>query len=176
MKHIMSRLFSRLKNEDGSSTVEFVLIFPILFGIFMSGWETSTYIMRYTLLDRALDITMRDLRLGRMPGADHDGLKDAICDRTILINNCDSNLKLSLQPIDTGTFAMPTTGATCVDRTQNVQPVTTVNPGAGDEIMLVRACVIIEGVFPGSAIGTRMPKEPGGGYIMVAKSIFVNEP
>ena len=83
MKRIMSRLFARLKNEDGSSTVEFVLIFPILFGIFMSGWETSTYIMRYTLLDRALDITMRDLRLGRMPGADHDDLKDAICDRTI---------------------------------------------------------------------------------------------
>lgn len=176
MKRLLSRLFARFRNEDGSSTVEFVLIFPVIFGIFMSGYEASMYVTRFVLLDRALDITMRELRLGRLPGATHDTLKDEICDRTILIRDCRQNLKLALQPVDTGTFTMPNTPMQCVDRTQAIQPVTTVNPGAGDQIMIVRACVIIYGVFPGSAIGTRMPKEPGGGYIMTAKSVFVNEP
>lgn len=182
MRRILTSLLSRLKSEDGSSTVEFVLIFPVIFGIFMTGYDSSMYITRFSMLDRALDLSMRDLRLGRFPDPDgdgvmtHDELKDLICSRTVLIRDCGDNIRVALQRVDTATFDMPTDPMACVDRTAKIQPLTTVTPGQADELMLVRACVIIEGVFPGSAFGTRMVKEPGGGYIMTAKSVYVNEP
>lgn len=182
MTRILKRLFRRFRAEDGSSTVEFVLIFPIVFGIFMTGYDTSMYVTRFAMLDRALDLTMRDLRLGNFPDPDNDGemthteLKQLVCSRTVLIRDCMENIRIALQPIDTNTFNLPSGPTPCVDRTEPIQPVVSVTPGGADEIMLVRACVIIEGVFPGSAFGTRMVKDANGGYIMTAKSAYVNEP
>lgn len=176
----MMRLLSRVRNlwrrEDGTATVEFVFIFPVMFGIFMSGWESGLLMTRAVLLDRSLDMVMRDLRLGNIDAPTHAILKERICARTVMINDCIDNLRVSLEPVNTTTWTFPARSQECRDRSTTIEPVVTVNSGAPDEVMLVRVCVPIDAVFPGSAVGARLPKDGSGAYRLVATSAFVNEP
>jgi hypothetical protein len=181
MMRISSRLRTFLKRDEGTSTVEFVLIFPVIFAIFMSGWESGLLMTRSVLLDRAVDIVVRDLRLGNYsrpgdPPLTHDRLKDEICDRTLMIRDCDDNIRLSLIPVDTAAWVFPAGRQGCYDRAEDIEPVTTVVSGGGDQIMLMQVCVIIESVFPGSAFGAGLRKDSDNGYFMHSRSAFVNEP
>jgi hypothetical protein len=75
---------------------------------------------------------------------------------------------------DIATF--PTGGANCIDRTSDVDPVITFVPGARSEIMFVRACLIVDPIFPGMGLGAQLPVDASGGYAIVVQSAFMNEP
>ena len=64
----------------------------------------------------------------------------------------------------------------CIDRTEEVEPVINFNPGARSEIMFVRACVIVDPIFPGTGIGALLPVDRRGGYAIVTQRAFMNEP
>ncbi|MDP2737634.1 MAG: pilus assembly protein, partial [Pseudorhodobacter sp.] len=132
--------------------------------------------VRSTMLERAVDLTMRELRLGHFVNPDHAMLKADICARTVIIANCNDVLKLSLEPIDTATWVLPDSVPTCVDRAAEIQPVTEVSPGGAEEIMLVRACVIADALFPTTGIGLDLAVDALGGYGIYTESAFVNEP
>jgi hypothetical protein len=87
-----------------------------------------------------------------------------------------SQIAINMQRIDTATFAMPTIAAGCVDHALPIDPLTTINTGEGNQIMLMRVCVIQDPVFPTTGIGLRLPKDSSGGYGLLAATAFVNEP
>ncbi len=163
--------------EAGTATVEFVLVFPMIMMVFFSTFEGATYATRKAMLERALDITVRGLRLGDFVNPTNDTLKASICSLTAgVIPDCLNVVMLQLQPVSTTTWALPDPGATCVNRKENIQPVTTIQQGTSDEMMIVRACAIVDPVFPNTGVGLSMTKAAGGGYAVVATSAFVNEP
>ncbi|MBY8974322.1 pilus assembly protein [Rhodobacteraceae bacterium NNCM2] len=163
------------RDERGNATVEFVVLFPwIAYLVFMLA-ETGVLMARSVMLDRGLDIAMRDIRLGLTPDVEHDDIKSMICDAAFLIDSCESSVLLELVPI-TDPTSFPSNPISCVDRTEEVDPVTVFNPGAREQIMYVRACIIVDPLFPGSGLGAMLPKDASGGYAIVAKSAFVNEP
>jgi Flp pilus assembly pilin Flp len=171
-KHL--RAFGR--GEDGIAAVEFALLFPFIFFLFIWAVELGILMTKSVMLEHALDVAMRDLRLGRMVNPTSDTLKDAICTRARIVDNCRGTIMLDLQPVNTATWTLPERSVACQDRDQPIQPVVSFTIGQQNQIMLVRACVIVNPLFPGTGIGAMLRKDADGGFGMVAMSAFVNEP
>lgn len=172
----LSRLREFRRNEDGIAAVEFTLVFPIVLFMFFWAVELGLLMTKQVMLEHALDVTMRNLRLGVLVDPTPDTLKREICNRARIIGECHDTITIELNPISTATWQMPSTAIRCVNRDEEIAPVVSFNLGAQNEIMLVRACVIVDPLFPGTGIGAMLPKDSSGGYRMAAVSAFVNEP
>lgn len=179
----MSAVRSFLKDESGVASIEFLFIFPILFLIFTASFESSMFMARYVMFERAVDLTVRQLRLGALLNPSHQVLKETICRNGMMIgsvSDCIDSMKIWMQPVDTGTFAMNAPPRNCVDK---AQPINTDDPPASEfaygeenEIMLLRICMKADPMFPTTAVSVKMPVESDGSYVMLVTSTFVNEP
>jgi len=81
MKRIITQILAGLRDlrrkEDGNATIEFAILFPAFIMIFLSAFESGLLMTRQVLLDRAVDLTVRDIRLRTwLPGPPptHDDL------------------------------------------------------------------------------------------------------
>lgn len=177
MKNLAGRLLPFRRNEDGNTTIEFVFLFPFFITLFLSAYESGVLMLRTIMLDRAVDISVRDLRLGNWANPTHAQFKDQVCDIATIIPDCENTVLVELRPVSKDTWQPLGANPTCVDRDEPIQPVTTFDAGAENEMMLVRACAVFDPMFPGAGLGFRI-KELGGtrGYSLVATSAFVNEP
>lgn len=164
------------RGEDGIASVEFALLFPVVFFMFIWAVELGILMTKSVMLEHGLDLTMRELRLGRLENPTSDSLKDDICSHLNLISDCRSTIMIELQPIRTDTWALPAQPVTCRDRDEEIVPVLSFSMGQSNEIMLVRACVIVQTLFPGTGIGAMLNKDASGGFGIAAMSAFVNEP
>jgi hypothetical protein len=179
-RSVLSRLADGLRRfrqrEDGSATFEVVLVLPILMTIFMTAFESGYLMTRQILLERATDQVVRDIRLGRMPTPTVNQIRDAICDRTLILIDCEDDLAINLQRVSKTAWDLPTGQIPCVDRIEEVDPSLVVNPNMPSDVMLVRVCIIQDAIFPGAGLGLGMVREGDDGYALVAVSAFVNEP
>jgi Flp pilus assembly protein TadG len=162
--------------DEGTATVEFVLVVPLILFIFMSAIEAGVLMTRQMMLEQAVDITMRDLRLGLIVNPTVGKIKTEVCDRASILPNCDAEIRIELTPISTSSWSMPSSRVGCFDRSQNVQPALTFNAGVAHQVMLVRVCVPQETMFPTTAAGLSLAKDSGNNYGLVVTSAFVNEP
>ncbi|GKY88706.1 TadE/TadG family type IV pilus assembly protein [Sinisalibacter aestuarii] len=173
-------MFQRLKRavarDDGNATIEFVILFPAIMTIFLSAFEVSVYLTRAVLLDRALDLSVRTLRLGNLEPATAEQLKREVCNDALVFPNCLNSMMIELTPISTTTWVLPASGVTCVDRDAEIQPAVAFNPGSVNDVMLVRACAIVDPFFDTTRMVVELPKDPSGGVQLIASSTFVNEP
>jgi hypothetical protein len=183
LAHLARRTRRAARSESGNASVEFVFLFPLFLTLLISAIESGLMTMRYVWLDRALDITVRDLRLGIMPIDDpdaqdnHDAVKTAICNRgELLLPDCMNTMHLELIQVDTTTWNVPDPNAACVDRTGVVNPPLTFQGRAQNEMMIIRACYIVDPLVPDIGLGARFQKDASGGVALIVSSAFVNEP
>ena len=172
----ISRLLRRFRrDQDGIVAVEFVLILPIYFMLFLASFETAMVMMRQVLLDRGMDMAVRIVRLNTHNPPDYDELKTMICQGSALIANCQDNLKLEMWSQDPrGTLKLKAV-PDCIDRELQVQPASAYLVGAQNEIMFLRACVQYKPFFPTATIGTAIVNSFGE-YTLVSTSLYVAEP
>lgn len=172
---LRTRLRALAGDCSGNATIEFVILFPVLMYMILSIAEAGSLMARSVMLDRGVELAMRALRLGLAPGITHDEMKQRICDGAFLIGDCRRAIQLELVPLSrAGGFL--TAAATCVDRTGKIEPVINFDPGARGEIMLVRACLVVDPIFPGMGLGAMLPVDASGGVRLTAVSAFMNEP
>lgn len=176
----ISRLRARLgraaREEDGTSTIEFVILFPLVVSVMLMSFETSIIMARHFLLDRALDTAVRGLRLGSWPNLDHDTLKQAVCDGAAFLYDCTNTLKIEMVTVSTDTWNLPTGAPSCVDRTQSGSPFNNISQGPDNELMMVRACLTVDPFFPGIGLGLKLDQAQQDGFYLVSTSFYVNEP
>jgi hypothetical protein len=179
----MTRFRQFLQDDRGTTPIEFVLVFPVIFLVFTVSFESSMFMARHVMFDRAVDEVVRQIRLGVYRNVSHQNLKRTICEEGMLIDSitsCVNDMKIWMQPIDTGSFAMNAPPRNCVDRSQplnlNDPPVNEFFYGTDNDIMLLRICLKMDPMFPTTAISTGMSPEPDGTYAMYVNSVFVNEP
>lgn len=170
------KLLAFRDDTTGAATVEFVIIAPILFWFVFSTFEIGWYMTQQTMLARGLNLTIRDLRLGRDETPTYGELKQAVCVGSSVLRDCQASMHLELVPI-TLTSGVPTSQASCVDRADGaIQPVVSFNSGVQSDIMFVRACVVVEPLLPGVGIAAHLPVDGTGRYQLIAFSAFINEP
>ncbi|WP_430463539.1 TadE/TadG family type IV pilus assembly protein [Tabrizicola sp.] len=171
------RKFGGFGREDkGTAAVEFAMAVPLLLTIFMASFESGFLMVRSIMLEQSVDVTMRSLRLGHYPLPTAALLKDEICSRSVILKDCDQNITIEMIRVNTSNWALPTNRIACVNREEDIVPVTQMQIGQQNDMMLVRVCVVQDAIFPTTGVGLGLPKDSEGGYGLVAVSAFVVEP
>lgn len=174
-KKALSKLRIFRDADSGAATVEFVMIFPMVLWLVFSTFELGWLTTRQMMLARGLNLTIRDLRLDNIVDPTHAKLKQLVCERSLVLRNCLTSVHIELVPL-TLAAGIPQTASTCVDRTGDIIPVENFSAGTLEDIMFVRACVIVDLMLPGMGIAAQLTKDSTGGYAMVASSAFKREP
>jgi len=175
-KNFLRRLRQAVVGDDGNATIEFVIMFPAIMTIFLSAFEVSIYLTRSVMLDRALDLNVRTLRLGTLEPSTADELKRRVCTDALIFDDCMNAMMIELTEVRTDIWSLPSTDVACVDRTEEIQPVVSFNVGAASDVMIVRACAVLDPFFGTTSLVMDLPIDVSGGYQIIAASTFVNEP
>lgn len=165
-----------MRSEDGTASVEFVIVVPVFLGILVMSVELGFVTLRNTMLERGLDVAVRELRLGTGNAPQHDEIKQIICDNTLVINNCMANLRLEMKSTDIRAFSALDPVADCSDEAEPAKPLRKFEAGDENELMLLRACLQYKPLFPEEFLGAAMRKNSSGQVEMVAMTSFVQEP
>tara|TARA_B110000503_G_C7106733_1_gene396235 strand:+ start:292 stop:828 length:537 start_codon:yes stop_codon:yes gene_type:complete len=177
MMMAISRFLRRFRRaDDGNATVEFVLVFPVFMVLFISAFEAGLMMTRHVMLERGLDMAVREVRLNTGAAPTHDQFKTMICQGAGIIPNCMENLKLEMRPIDPRNWSNIPSVADCVNTDEPFQAPRNYQTGAPNQIMIVRACSLFLPIFPGTGLGFQMPRQSGDFYALVSMSAFVMEP
>lgn len=175
LRSLRMRVRRAWRDESGTATIPFVIFFPFMITLVVSSLELGFVMTRHVMLERAVDLSVRDLRLNLVGTLTHDEFKQIVCDRSALIENCENVLMIELRKVDTTTWEPLAAGATCTEEGQYVSP-PGFEQGGSDELMLIRACAKFKPIFPMTGLGLDMPKDSAGYYALVTSSAFVNEP
>lgn len=176
MIRVLRHALRRFHGEAGTASVEFAMSVPLIIMILMAAFESGFLMVRAIMLEQSVDMTMRELRLGHYPLPDADLLKEEICKRSVILKDCEDSIVIEMVRVNTASWTLPTNQVACVDREEEIMPVTQLQIGQQNDIMLVRVCVVQDAMFPTSGIGLDLPKESEGGYGLVAVTAFVTEP
>jgi Flp pilus assembly protein TadG len=175
----MSRraLFQRFQaSQAGSATIEFVIAVPIVLAFLFTSIDYGAVMLRQVFLDRAVDIAVRQVRLGNVPTNGLATLREQICAGTILTPDCVANTTIELRPVDQTTMGALRDPTMCLNRDEEIAPVVAFNPGAANELMLMRVCVAVDPFLRLTGIVHGMSEMSTGGYALVARAAFANEP
>jgi hypothetical protein len=171
------RHLARFRHEEaGTATVEFVLVFPLFLSVMMMAIELGFITLRHTLLERGLDMAVREVRLGTGTAPEHDEIKQLVCDNAMFILECETNLQLEMRPADIRTFNSLDRSVDCTDKAEPSKPVRQFTPGQQNELMLLRACVRYDPIFPDEFLGSALSKDANGQAAIVSMTAFVQEP
>lgn len=166
-----------LKREEGNATIEFVILFPAIMTLFLSSFEVSVLLLRSVLLEKSLDTTVREMRLGVVNPQTGEQLKQQLCARAPILPECSETMKVELVVVPTSTWTLPTGRIKCVDKDASINPAVTANFGVANDLMVVRACAKVDPFFATTPwVMDLLPLDTTGQYAVVAASTFVNEP
>ena len=179
----MKKLHRFLKDDRGTATIEFLFVFPVIFLVFTASFESSMYMARSIMLDRSVDLVVRQLRLGNYANISHQQLKERICETGVMAASkadCTNKMRIWMQPVNTANFNMVAPVVACVDKADEINvadpPANEFATGTDNDIMLLRICLKEWPMFPTSGISVKMPTQPDGSVAMIVTSVFVNEP
>ncbi|MCV3272602.1 TadE/TadG family type IV pilus assembly protein [Roseobacter sinensis] len=177
------------KDEEGHMIIEFAIIVPAIFSMFLASVEFGIYSMRQLFLDRGLDLAVREIRLNTGIDLDNDGkvdfdhpvVKQKVCDYAGFLNsgganNCDTTLRLEMEPIDPFAYVGLSDVVDCVDVSEPINQPRGFTNGVEHQLMIMRACVKFDPVFPTTGLGRSFSKDGAGKVKMISMSAFVQEP
>lgn len=176
MKKFMNKFIRHTKDEQGNATVEFVLVVPTFLLLFVSIFELGMATVRLTVLEHGMDETMRAIRLSTGAAITHEEIRDTVCINAGLLKECDDRLLVEMVVIDRDSFALPPVRANCIDMADEAEPVVDFTSGGDSDLMFIRACFVVEPIFPTMGLGAMIPVDDSGNMMLVASSIFAQEP
>ncbi|MEQ9259087.1 MAG: pilus assembly protein, partial [Roseovarius sp.] len=157
-----------LRDEGGNASVEFVIVFPVYLSMMLMSIELGFITLRHSLLERGLDIAVREIRLGTGTAPQHDQIKAMICENAIMILDCENSLRLEMRSADIRAFNSLDTTADCTDSAEPTKPVRQFTPGQENQLMLLRACLRFDPLFPDDALGSALSKNASGQSAIVS--------
>ena len=177
MIYRLKEFFGRkARDESGTASVEFVLVFPAYLSLIIMSVELGFVTMRHTLIERGMDIAVRELRLGTGTVPQHEQIKDIVCANALMVADCATNLRLEMSPASMFNFQSLDTTPDCTDAADEAKPVREFTAGIANDIMLLRACYKFEPLFPDGFLGNALTKDVHGESAIVSMTAFVQEP
>lgn len=169
------------RKEDGSATVEFVLLFPLFMSIFLMGFESGFYMVRNVMVERAVDISVRDIRLGNGKVPQYEDIIERICDAAVVLPDCSETVHIHMEEvaITPGAIAALDDEARCLNYYSDEPQFdgSEYEVGQANTMMLVQVCASVTPFFPTTGLGLRLQNsELSGDMAIVATTAFVNEP
>ena len=177
MTHALMQKLRRFQwDEAGTASLEFVLVFPVFLALMMISIELGFVTMRQTMLERGLDIAAREIRLGTGTAPQHDAIKSIVCENSFVLNDCMNKLRLEMKSADIRAFNSLDTTPDCTDAALPTKPLRSFTPGAQNQLMVLRACLKYNPIFPSQFLGTALQKDANGQASLISTTAFVQEP
>lgn len=178
---LQRQISSFRQDEGGSVTIEFLVVFQVFLLFFLMTYENGVISIRHVMLERGVDLAVRDVRIGNMPNPTRDSMRERICDISMIIPDCENQLQIEMVRRNPRSWNDLPSEVRCIDRSTTSQPVVTFTNGGNNELMIMRACVRIDPMLPTSGIGKAIAGSnsgaaAGGSYALVATAAFVVEP
>ena len=165
------------KDESGAVfLIEFVILFPLVFGIFLGSIEMSIYSLRQVHLNRGLEDAVRFVRLNTRSDMTHTQIKNLICEKAGNLRNCAETLRLEMITVDPRNFKKLSSDVDCIDQSKPVTPERGFVLGEQHDLMILRACLKFDPMLPTSRLGFKFATDGSGQSAMYAISAFVQEP
>ncbi len=168
-------------SEDGGPTVEFVLVFTPFIMLPVAGFEMGLLMTRHAMLERGLDMAIREVRLNTSITVTETTLKQMLCNAAGVLPDCATNVRLEMRPIDlfhdgnTSSNEIPAE-ASCTNVNNPFEPAREFTAGTANEMMVVRACGIFSPMLPTFGLGHFLSNFTDGRYRLVSTTAFVMEP
>ncbi|MDF2141589.1 hypothetical protein [Paenirhodobacter sp. CAU 1674] len=163
--------------QDGAVTIPALLFLPAFFMIMIASVELGVLMMKRTLIEHGVDIATRALRTGSQSLPDHDALKAAVCANMPFMNDCERDLTIEIFRIDPDNWeAALANPVKCTDRTVEDAPDVTLETGAINEMMMLRACLKVTPMTSVDPLARALATDAAGQFRMVTTTVFVNEP
>lgn len=182
-RRIVSALRRLVRREDGATTVEFLLIMPILFGFVVNSAEAGTVMLRGAFLEWGLNAAIRDMRLGVLVKADgtHDPelFRNRLCEAIWILGDqseCRERLEIEVREFTPANVAAMNAQTQCMPGGEEVPPPAIYNPGGDQVLTVVRICASLSPVTPGFGLGAALPKNAYGDFYLTAMSAYTTEP
>lgn len=177
MQDIFRRIRAFRRQNDGVVTVEFVILFPLMLIFAFASIDLAMVTYQHSLFERAVDETVRELRLSTAKPQTHDEMRDRICTLAGFIDDCPGSVALQLVPVDPFNWTDIPEATTCTDTDEAILPRATFENGQSNELMFVSACLRTKPLFPHLYLGRDLVGDSGDGrYSLFSTSAFVQEP
>ena len=167
--------------DEGTASLEFILVFPIFFGFFLATYESGLISARHVMLERGVDLAVRDVRIGKIATPSRDVLRARICEVAAIIPDCLNQLEIETFRRDPRSWVDISSTIRCVDRGDTARPVYNFTNGGNNELIIIRACVRIDPMMPTTGLGKAIVENnsltaAGGSYALISTAAFVVEP
>ena len=172
----LSKVVRIRKDEDGNSTIEFVILFPLIMLMFFNAFESGLMMIRYVMLERGLDLAVRAIRLGTTIEVEAEDVKQMVCNGAGIIPDCLNAVKVEMVQVDPRAWVALPVEADCIDRNDPAAPARAFSAGGTNDLMVLRVCALFDPMFPLAGLGHQMAKNGSGEYALVSTSAFVMEP
>ena len=173
------RLFRR--NQDGSTMVEFTLVFLPFIILPVSGFELGLLMTCHVMLERDIDMAVREVHLNISTFVTEQQFRTMAFNSTAIIPDCMTNLRLELRPIDlshagaNSERSVPRR-ASCTDLENPFQPARNFESGIANEMMIIRACSLFVPMLHEFGLGYFLSRMDNGYYRLVSTTAFLMEP
>lgn len=173
------------KDQAGTSSIEFILIFPLFFMMFALSLESGFLTTQKIFLERGFDIATRKLSLetawDTMTG---DIIQQRVCSEGVL-KGCEERLTVQIYRVDPadGTFSLPGKRS-CLDRSDDKEEDDPTKPtneydGTGvtyEESMFIGVCLLVDPMFSATPLTPSLNRNSSGGYYLYTVGMFTIEP
>ncbi|WP_425071973.1 TadE/TadG family type IV pilus assembly protein [Sagittula sp. S175] len=174
-RFLLPRLRHHVASEDGTMAPSVALWMPVFLLLIVSSIELGTLTARHTMLEKALDQTMREVKIGIGP-TNHQQMKESICEKARILPDCTENLRLEMIPMDMNAWVEPPAMVDCTDAAQPLTPQRQFTMGGGGQMMFLRACFKFRPATAISGFNASLGKDSSGYAALVSTTAFVNEP
>ena len=169
------------EGERGGATVEFVLLVPAFLMVFISSFEASIMLTRQVMMERAVDIVVRDIRLDTGSTVTQNQVRNRVCERATILPDCRENMLIELTLIDQVTYATPAANAPCVNQLTSIVPQSSFAGSRSGQMVMLRACYSVQPSLPlavlagNRTLGSYLINDEDGTFRIVTANAFVVE-
>lgn len=148
---------------------------------FLMTYENGMISLRNVMLDRGVDLAVRDVRVGNITNPTREILLQRICERAGIIPDCLNQVQIEMVRREPRNWVALDPNVPCVDRSEAVQPATTFVNGSNNELLFLRVCARFDPVLPTTGIGKAIVEANDndaaqGSYALITTAAFVVEP
>ncbi|HEY0213552.1 MAG TPA: hypothetical protein VGC40_08205 [Paenirhodobacter sp.] len=163
--------------ETGAVTLPTLFWIPLFFMILLMAVEVMVINMRQVLLDRAVEVATRDLRLGSASIPSHDALKTRICQIIAFVPDCATNLAVEVFPVNLSNWSLVNPEAPrCSDITSTLVDDPVFDPATGNQLVALRACLRLKPMTRLDPMALALHLDATGRFALSSTTVFVNEP
>ena len=182
MQNLVSKIKARrsrfAKDQKGTSSLEFILIFPLFFMMFALSIESGFLTTQKIFLERSVDMTIRKLSLETLwEDMTADKIAERICSEGVL-SDCNDRLTIEAYVVDPNSGSFNLGPVKCLDISEDpdLQPSNSYSGDGGyEKYLFIRVCLLVDPLFTATPLTPTLQLNSSGGYYLSAMGMLTIE-